>query len=162
MRDGDPPTFRLARDEDSAVLCALIEAVLGERPGNTLDLDAAISELQAPASLYEERDGRFWVAELDGAVVGCIGHWPTADGGAELRRLYVGREARGQGLGRQLIGIVLTEARRRSAPYVELWCDTRFESAHRLFELLGFVRSVETRTLDDRGVRIECHFRKLL
>jgi GNAT superfamily N-acetyltransferase len=56
----------------------------------------------------------------------------------ELKRLYVRRDHRGQGLATALIGLVERQAAGLGAREVELWSDTRFEDAHRRYEALGY------------------------
>ena len=107
------------------------------------------------------RDGRFWVAEAEALVVGCIGLTPApAQDGIELLKLYVDSTMRGRGLGSRLVGLVEDEAARRNAGFIELWSDTRFDSAHRLYERLGYRRLPETRELHDLSDTVEFHFRK--
>ena len=55
----------------------------------------------------------------------------------------VAEEARGHGIGEQLIRFVLTEARRRNATRV--WCDTRTDNlaSNALFQKLGFRKLCE-------------------
>jgi putative acetyltransferase len=83
-------------------------------------------------------------------------------GGAALRSLYVARALRRQGMGARLVGLVEAEARRWGAGYVELWSDTRFVEAHRLYERLGYACGEETRDLHDLSRTVEYYFRKSL
>ncbi len=155
------PAIRPARDEDEGGLIALIGGCFAEYPGCELDVDGEIPELRAIASYADKRGGRFWVAEADGAVVGCIGLAPAPDpGGIELLKLYVDSAMRGRGLGGRLVGLVEDEAARRGAAFIELWTDTRFENAHRLYERLGYVRLPETRELHDLSDTVEYHYHK--
>jgi len=57
---------------------------------------------QIPA-YYGERDGSFWIAESSGELVGMYGLERTSPGAAELRRMYVAPEARGQGIARSML-----------------------------------------------------------
>ncbi|NNG04921.1 MAG: GNAT family N-acetyltransferase [Inquilinus sp.] len=156
-------TVRAARDDDEDGLVALIGGCFAEYPGCVLDVDGEIPELRAIAAHFAGRDGRFWVAEAAGRVVGCVGTAPTeAPGGMELLKLYVDRSARGQGLGRRLVELVENEAMRRRSVFMELWTDTRFETAHRLYEGLGYERLPETRALHDLSGSVEFHYRKRL
>ncbi len=155
------PAIRPAGDDDEAGLIALIGGCFAEYPGCVLDVDGEIPELRAIATHFTGRDGRFWVAEADGAVAGCIGLAPAPDpAGVELLKLYVDGAWRGRGLGGRLVALVEAEATRRGAAFIELWTDTRFESAHRLYERLGYRRLPETRTLHDKSDTVEYHYRK--
>ena len=162
-----PIVIRDARDGDEGGLIALIGGCFAEYPGCVLDVDGEIPELRAVATHYRDRGGRFWVAEIAGRVVGCVGAAPIAArparaAGMELLKLYVDREARGCGLGGRLVGLVDEEAALRRAGFVELWTDTRFEDAHRLYERLGFRRLPELRDLCDRSNSVEYHYVKHL
>ena len=157
------PAIRPARDEDEDGLIALIGGCFAEYPGCVLDVDGEIPELRAIATCFAGRDGRFWVAEAGGAVAGCIGVAPAPDpAGMELLKLYVDGAMRGRGLGGRLVGLVEQEAARRGAAFIELWTDTRFADAHRLYERLGYERLPETRDLHDLSDTTEYHYRKRL
>ncbi|MCC6556069.1 MAG: GNAT family N-acetyltransferase [Polyangiaceae bacterium] len=121
-------------------------------------------ELHRPASAFAARGGRFWVAEGEGdpepRVIGCVGLRPAADGaGVELCKLYVARGARRRGLGSALCGLVEAEAQARGAASVELWTDTRFADAHRLYERRGYQRGPATRELHDLSHTVEYSYR---
>lgn len=157
------PTIRTARDEDEQGLIALIGGCFAEYPGCVLDIDREIPELRAIATYFAGRDGKFWIAEAEGSVTGCIGVAPAPDSaGVELLKLYVDSAMRGRGVGRRLVGLVEEEAARREARFIELWTDTRFENAHRLYERLGYERLPETRDLHDLSDTTEYHYRKRL
>jgi putative acetyltransferase len=170
MTARDLPAIRPARDDDSAGLIALIDGCFREYPGCVTDVDGEMPELYAIARYAEQRRGRFWIAERNGLVVGSVGVVPVSpvvpvpgiDGqGVELLKLYVSSSERGAGLGRTLVGLVEDEARKRNAGFVELWSDTRFTDAHRLYELLGYIRSPFTRDLNDKSNTTEYHYRKV-
>jgi putative acetyltransferase len=157
------PRIRAARDADAPGLIALIGACFAEYPGCVLDVDGEMQELLAIAAHYARRGGRVWVAEDAGAVVGSVGVVPArGPGGVELQKLYVARESRKRGLGSALCALVEVEGRARGAGYVELWSDTRFTDAHRLYEGRGYRRSGATRELHDKSATVEFHFRREL
>jgi putative acetyltransferase len=150
--------IRDARDDDEHGLISLVDACFQEYPGCVTDVDGEMPELRAIASYAEKCGGRFWVAELGGRIVGSVGVVPSGNGGYELLKLYVSAEGRSNGLGRTLVGLVEDEARNRGAGYVELWTDTRFTRAHRLYELLGYRSSGRTRDLQDKSNSSEFHY----
>jgi putative acetyltransferase len=80
----------------------------------------------------------------------------------DLRKLYVARAARRRGLGGHLCDLAEAQARTCGAVFIELWSDTRFTDAHRLYERRGYVRGAETRALYDLSQTIEFYFRKPL
>jgi putative acetyltransferase len=158
--DGDGLLVRDATDADADALIALIEAIYTEYPGCVLDVDGEEPHFRRPASAFAEWRGQLWVVELDGAVVACAGF---RDGGeaVELKHLYVAAAARRRGLGRRLTELVERTGRQRGRRLAELWSDTRFADAHRLYERLGYVRG-GTRELHDRSASVEHHYRKAL
>ncbi|HEY7140959.1 MAG TPA: GNAT family N-acetyltransferase [Methylomirabilota bacterium] len=92
--------------------------------------------------------GAFWVARLDGRVVGSVGVERLSGGRAELHRLYLDASLRGRGVGRSLVEAVLGWCRKAGVARLVLWSDTRFDRAHRLYEGMGFTKTGE-RTLPD-------------
>lgn len=153
--------IRDARDEDSWDLIGLIAACWAEYPGCILDVHGEEPWLLEPATAHTLHAARLWVAERDGRVLASVALRPMAEpGGVALKSLYVARAARRAGLGARLVALVEEEARRRAAAYVELWTDTRFEDAHRLYERLGYTRGPVTRELHDLSRSVEYYYRK--
>lgn len=50
-------------------------------------------------------------------------------------------------------------AREHGAWRIELWSDTRFEDAHRLYERLGYVKT-DSRKLDDVNATVEFKYER--
>lgn len=150
--------LRDARDEDGQALVALIEPIFAEYDGVLFILDE-MPELMHIASTFGAEGGGFWVAERDGVVVGCVGWVPHGDG-VELKKLYVAKTEREQGLGRTLVERVEEAAARYGAAFVELWSDSMFLPAHRFYAKRGYVRDGRQRELDDASETIEFYFRK--
>jgi putative acetyltransferase len=154
--------IRDARDDDAAGMIALIEACYAEYEGCILDVDGEAPELKGIATAHAEQGGRFWVAESDGEIIGSVGLVPNGGGVWEMKKLYVTKAARRLGIGRRLVSLAEVEAMSRGAHAIELWSDTRFEDAHRLYERRGYSRLPETRELHDKSNTMEYHFRKAL
>jgi GNAT superfamily N-acetyltransferase len=149
--------LRPARDDDSAGVIALIGAIFDEYEGCVLDVDAEEPELRAPASTYD----RFWVLEDGGEIVGCSAcslHLPLV----EMKKIYLASSHRGQGWGRRLIERVEQEARSLGAARIEAWSDTRFVTAHAVYEKLRYERGADTRFLHDLSHTEEFFFAKNL
>jgi putative acetyltransferase len=154
---------RPARDDDAAGLIALIGGVFAEYPGCVLDVDGELPELRSIATTFRAWGGEFWVFEEAGQIVACVGYSRTTEHDTiELRKLYVRRDQRRRGLGRMLCEVVEAAARKHRASGIELWSDTRFTDAHRLYDKLGYARSPQTRALHDRSETIEYHFTRSL
>ena len=150
--------LRDARDSDAESLIELIGAVWDEYPGCVMDVDGEVPELRRIASAHAENGGEFWVAEREARLVGCAGWVPARDaGGVELRKLYVAASARREGLGAKLCERV--ERAAAGGDFVDLWSDTRFEDAHRLYERRGYRRGPRTRELHDLSKTVEYYYR---
>lgn len=155
--------IREARDDDAWDLIGLVAGCWAEYPGCVLDVHGEVPELLAIATHYRNLGGGFWMAEDSGRLAGCVGLAPSPEPGfAVLHKLYVAWSARRQGLGETLVGLVEAEAAARGATAIELWSDTRFEDAHRLYERLGYERLPETRELHDLSHSVEYRFWKPL
>jgi N-acetylglutamate synthase-like GNAT family acetyltransferase len=142
--------LRFARDEDATAIIELIAAVWSEYPGKTLVAAADMPELLRPASTYGACDGRFWVMEAQGRIVGTVALQPSAEAGVvELQKLYVARDMRRNGLGGFLCHLVEREARKRGARAIELWSDIKLLDAHRRYEQLGYFRGEALKTYND-------------
>jgi len=152
------PIIRPGTRDDAAGVIALIGAVFVEYDW-IYDPPAEVPDLIDFDAHYAAPHGAFWVVVDGNRVVGSVGvDWRGA-GTAELHRLYLDRGQRGRGLGEALVGLVVDWCRAESIRRLELWSDTRFEHAHRLYLRLGFRRDGE-RTLvgdinDTREYRFE-------
>ena len=93
---------RIGNKQDEAAARALITTVLQE-DGKTLDLNGADSDLRQIEINYFGHDGAFFVAEVDRKVVGMAAAIKKTETVCELKRLYVGRDNRGQGIGGKLL-----------------------------------------------------------
>jgi len=163
MAEATSIAIRAGRDSDAEQLIELVRSAWSEYPDIVLEVEAEVPELRAIATFFAERAGKFWVAERQGRVVGSVGTLPAADPrGVELRKLYVARAERRQGLGSRLCSLVEDEARDQRAAFVDLWTDTRFTDAHRLYEARGYVRGPTTRELHDLSCTVEFYYRKEL
>jgi putative acetyltransferase len=130
-----------------------------------MDVDGELPELRNIALSFASWNGEFWVAERAGRVIGCVGYTPgparaRQPRGIELKKLYVERCERHQGIARELLALVEDAAAARQVDFIELWSDTRFLDAHRFYERKGYQRTPQTRELFDQSDTVELHFRK--
>jgi putative acetyltransferase len=151
------PRLRPGTDADSAGVIDLIRRVYAEYEGCVLDVDREEPGLRAPASSYD----RFWVLEEGGRIVGCSA-CAVGRGLVEMKKVYLDRALRGRGWGRRLVAVVEETARALGIRRIELWSDTRFTTAHAVYERLGYERLPETRDLHDLSNSTEYHYRKSL
>ncbi len=160
-RSDGRPVIRDARDADAGGLIDLIGAIYAEYPGCVLDVDGEAPHLRRPASAFSDWGGRLWVAEHDGRLVACAGFADAGDA-IELKHLYVAAAARRRGLGTHLTRLVERAAGTMGRRCIDLWTDTRFTDAHRMYERLGYVRGALTRELHDLSGSVEYQYRKHL
>ena len=129
-------TVRPARREDSPAAAAVVRAVYQEL-GFAWEPDGYHADLADVEAGFDA----FWVAKLDGRVVGCAGiasrklELPGTD--CSLERMYVLREARGSGIGAALLEAAVAAARERGRARMEIWSDKLLEDAHRLYVRFG-------------------------
>ncbi len=148
---------RAVADNDSGPLIDLITSCWADYPGCVMDVDEEEPWLRAPATAYRTWGARMWVVTLDEILVACVGLKPAGES-AELKSLYVAAAARRRGLGERLTRLVEDEARRCGCRRLELWSDSRFTDAHRLYERLGYRRLPDTRELHDVSGTVEVHY----
>lgn len=153
--------IRPARDSDAQDLFGLLALCFADYPGCYVDPHDDLPELLAPAASMARKGGAFWVAEDErGRVCACVSvDFPEA-GFAELHRLYVRPDQRRQGLAERLIRLAEDHARGRGAGRMVFWSDTRFVTAHRLYDRLGYERIGGTRNLGDISNSVEYRFEK--
>ncbi len=75
-----------------------------------IDMSLA-EEIDRIEAYYGERGGGFYVAIMDGLLVGMFGLEPAGEGAMELRRMYVDRTKRGSGVAAALLGHAEDECR---------------------------------------------------
>lgn len=153
--------LRHARDDDADAIISLVSAVWSEYPGKILVAETDMPELLQPATSYARCDGRFWVLEANGRIIGTVALQPSEEPGVvELQKLYVARGLRRNGAGSFLCNLVEREARQRGAHAVELWSDVKLRDAHRRYEQLGYRRGPEIRQRDDTSHTVQYYYRK--
>jgi putative acetyltransferase len=138
----------------------VIGAVFSEY-GMTFDPPGFDADLLDVQRYYLERGGWFSVLTDAGRVVGTVAAVPHDGGACEIKRVYLLAEYRGQGRGRALMEHVLALVSAAGYREAIAWSDVRFETAHRVYERLGFERIGE-RVIDDIDRSREYGFRKRL
>lgn len=102
--------------------------------------------------LFQRNAAVYFVAELDGSVVGGCGVFPTIglpDRYAELVKLYLCPTARGKGIAVQLVEKCTSFARRNNYSHLYLESFPELQKAVKLYQVLGF--ETITRPLGNSG-----------
>ncbi len=134
-------------DRESAA--TLIGQVLTEY-GLGWEPEGADRDVVQVETYYQE--GEFWVVEQAGTIVGTAAYLPIERGNqaVEIRKMYLLPVARGQGLGRFLLGQL--EAAIAAQDYKEIWLETAtvLKAAVRLYETSDYLPAtgVETTRCD--------------
>lgn len=111
------------------------------------ELNAYLDDLYHPDDNHFRLDadevsgerGAFFIARLDGRSVGCGAIRVLAEGRAEVKRMYVRPDARGQGVGRAILDRLVEEAVTRGVRELVLEMGDNQPDARSLYESFGFV-----------------------
>jgi putative acetyltransferase len=133
--------IRPIESRDNETLAKVIRTALAEfganKPGTVYfdpTTDALYELFRTPGSYY-------YVATIDEKVVGGCGIFPTENlplGTCELVKLYVAKEARGTGLGKQLMEKSMSWAKENGYTQVYLESMPELKKAVSIYEKVGF------------------------
>ncbi len=115
---------------------------LFEEYAASLEIDLAFqgfaAELDSLPGKYAPPRGALILAERDGEPCGCVALRPIDGQTCEMKRLFVRESGRGLGVGRQLIGRILEEARAKGYTAMRLDTLPSMQGAVRLYRSFGF------------------------
>ncbi|KQV33159.1 MULTISPECIES: GNAT family N-acetyltransferase [unclassified Rhizobium] len=94
--------------------------------------------LESLPTLHSAPDGAALVARLDGKVVGCVMMQRIDENTCEMKRMFVGPEGRGIGLGRRLAESIIRVASERGYITIQLDTGRNHDEALSLYRSLGF------------------------
>jgi GNAT superfamily N-acetyltransferase len=139
--------IRRARESDLSQLIAMFAADDVGGHGDTTDADAYDDYLRAFNMIDASQNEQLFVAERDGEVVGTFqilfNRTLTGRGSLSMiiEAVQTRPDMRGQGIGAQMIGYAIEEAKRRDCRLVQLTSSAARTDAHRFYERLGFAKS---------------------
>jgi ribosomal protein S18 acetylase RimI-like enzyme len=110
-------------------------------------------ELRGLPGAYGPPRGRLLLAYSQEREAGCGALRPLDEETCEMKRLYMRREFRGQGLGRQLAGRLIREAREMGYRTMRLDTLAEMREAQELYRRLGFVEIAAYRYNPVAGTR---------
>ena len=133
--------FRPIEKADNPAVATLIRTVMTEFGTVGEGYSIMDKEVDEMWENYTNEKSYFLVLLLDEKIVGCGGIGPLNGGNAdtcELKKMYFYPEARGYGLGRQLVGKCLEKAKQLGYHICYLETVARMKQANKLYEKLGF------------------------
>lgn len=107
-------------------------------PGYGLTFEAYVARTIAEYVLESGANGRIWLAERDGMLVGCTAMILRGRAHGQLRWVLVDPSARGAGLGKRLVNAALDYAREHACGEVFLETTDGLPESQHLYESLGF------------------------
>lgn len=133
--------IRKVRKTDNVKLARIIRGVFDEHGApkeGTVYTDPTTDELYEQ---FEIENSVLWVAETNEGVVGCCGIYPTKGlpiGCAELVKFYLDQNARGKGVGKELMERSVNSAKEMG--YKELYIESlpHYEKAVNMYRKQGF------------------------
>jgi len=143
----DSIIIRRARESDLSQLIAMFASDDVGGHGDTTDADAYDDYLRAFNMIDASQNEQLFVAERDGDVVGTFqilfNRTLTGRGSLSMiiEAVQTRPDMRGQGIGAQMIGYAIEEAKRRDCRLVQLTSNAARTDAHRFYERLGFAKS---------------------
>ncbi|MFE7543228.1 bifunctional helix-turn-helix transcriptional regulator/GNAT family N-acetyltransferase [Streptomyces platensis] len=133
-------TLRTSRPGDLGWMVERNAALYAAEYGFDLSYEALVARIIAEyAEAFDPRWDRTWIAELDGRRAGavmCVRD--ETPGVARLRLLLVEPDARGHGVGRQLVDACVEFAREAGYGEMVLWTNSVLGAARRIYQRAGF------------------------
>jgi DNA-binding MarR family transcriptional regulator/GNAT superfamily N-acetyltransferase len=139
-----PIRFRSHRPGDMGWVVARHGELYAAQFGWNEQFEALVARIAAEFlhKLNPSRE-RCWIAERDGQRLGCVCLMGAGRRTAKLRLLLVEPEARGAGLGRELIARCIEFARATGYRRVKLWTQHSLSAARHLYIQAAFVKTSE-------------------
>jgi putative acetyltransferase len=141
-------SLRPWQPRDRQAAADLIGQVLAEY-GLGWEPEGADRDVLQVEAHYLNRNGAFYVVERQGQLVGTGAYYPIDRGhnAVEIRKMYLSPGARGQGLGRWLLGVLETAI--ASAGFGEIWIETAsiLKEGVALYESSGYEAATGVETL---------------
>ena len=137
-------------------LTAIIQETI-ESYGYIFELEFELPDFLDYEGFYGGRKGELYVIEEGGVVVGC-GALKLNAKIPYLSRIYVDVRHRGKGYGKAMVLHLMSRSRDLGYSGLELWSDTLFRTAHKLYERLGFRFTGRVRPLGDVNNCYEYHY----
>jgi len=130
-------TFRTASNQDISAIKELVFKVLLEFG---LQPDPSSTDLDDIDANYLNHGGMFYVIEnADGQIIGTGGIALSSSKVCELRKMYLAQSARGVGLGKKMLRLLLADAKKLGFQQVTLETASVLKHAIILYQGAGFL-----------------------
>jgi len=98
-------------------------------------------DLNEIPKFYQNGNGNFWVAKVEGNLVGTIALLDIGNNKGALRKMFVDRNFRGKefGIGQKLLNNLIAWAKHKNIIEIYLGTTEKFVGAQRFYEKNGFV-----------------------
>ena len=106
--------------------------------GSDLAFQNFSTELKTLPSSYALPEGRLYIALAEGVPAGCIALKKLDSERCEMKRLYVRPSFRNNGIGNELVSIIIDEAKKIGYRHMLLDTLTTFEKAVSIYRQRGF------------------------
>ena len=137
--------IRPSNPEDAAAIAAVILPIQQVEFGIPVTLESQ-PDLSDILAFYQHGCGNFWVAEVDGTIVGTIALLDIGNGNAALRKMFVAEPFRGRehGVAQSLLQELLQWAATKRVARIYLGTTEKFLAAHRFYEKNGFTEIAQS------------------
>ncbi len=129
--------FLPASNKDVDEIRDLIFSILKEY-GLSPDPENTDSDINDIEKSYFQSGGYFEVLKSDGKIIGTWGLYPEEESTFELRKMYLKKEARGRGLGKQMMNRMLEKARELKCERIVLETASVLKEAISMYKKYGF------------------------
>ncbi len=152
----EPYIIRPARKEDIDRLTEIIRDTIHSY-GYIFELEFELPDFLDYDNYYGKAKGELYVLEDRGVVAGC-GALKLDGEIPYLSRIYVDEKYRGLGYGKAIVQYLMKRNVELGNNLLELWTDTLFRTAHKMYEKLGFHYTGRVRPLGDINNCFEYHY----
>lgn len=139
-----PITLRTHRPGDMGWVIQAHGRLYFEERGWDERFEALVAEIAAAfVQNFDKSRERCWIAEMDGAPVGCVFAVEENRTTAKLRLLLVEPKVRGRGLGRRLVEECIAFCRDKGYRKLVLWTQSNLTAARAIYAKTGFKKVKE-------------------
>jgi DNA-binding MarR family transcriptional regulator/GNAT superfamily N-acetyltransferase len=134
-----PCVLRAPRAGDMGWVVERHGALYYEEFGWNLEFEGMVAEIVARfVQRFDPKRERCWIAERDGTRLGSVFLVKQSPKVAKLRLLLLEPAARGQGIGKRLVGACVEQARKWGYRKIVLWTQSDLTAARAIYAKSGF------------------------